>query len=270
MPIVNVKHRYSQKVGKYVSFTFLNFPLYQTFFDPPIYLPTYFGDGEPDIDPQINITVSSDIAPTIEVNCNVTYIIQKILYVFVVGYSPSYDSDCTIESKVYKNGQQIQYVWGGGGFISPFYWTGNYFVPVEYNDVISIKLWVPFDCSSSTYFNFVAYQVNYTRLKIEDIKEKICAISINSVYTATFSFGNPSIVQTGDLYIYDYFNNIVTLPLSYYIPSNEYGLFRIYYGDFSDVGSNIRASTSYYPYYFRSTIPRKIDIYCYEYSRIEG
>jgi hypothetical protein len=220
----------------------------ETLLGTPETLPT----SEP-ATPQISYTVASGDLPTFNLS---PYQKKWVAIVFGAGKAVSAAS---IYYRMKKNGATVN-----TGFYSVsagnYYTLSCFFYDVAVGDVLELALW---STVSDSNWDYKAYQIQVSRLILLNKPRLLSPCNFAALTThPALTLGTPS---SSNYSFYPYHCDI-TLPsisaatsYDWLYAKGTYGMFRIYYGDYTNSNSTTcRTSATYRPYYYRNYVPTQI------------
>jgi hypothetical protein len=220
----------------------------ETLLGTPETLPT----SEP-ATPQIGYTVAQSDLPTFNMS---PY--QKKWVAILIGAGKAVTA-ATIYYRQKKNGVSVN---TGSSSVSAnnYYTCQCFFYDVAVGDVLELALW---SNQADSNWDYKAYQIQVSRLILLNKPRLLSPCKFAALTThPALTLGSPS-------YTYNVLYPIhcdlrlpsisaATFYESLYL-KDTYGMFQIYYGDYSSSNSSmVRTNTTYRPYYYRNYVPTQI------------
>jgi hypothetical protein len=220
----------------------------ETLLDTPVTLPT----SEPTT-PQIGYTVAEADLPIFNLS---PY--QKKYVAIVIGAGKAVTA-ATIYWRMKKNGASVNT--GSSSVSANNYYTVNaFFYDVAVGDVLELALW---SSVSDSNWDYKAYQIQVSRVILLNKPRLLspCNFAALTIHPA-LTLGTPSFTNYS-VYPYHCDTNLLSITAAtsydFLYPKDTYGMFRIYFGDYtSSNSSTVRTSTTYRPYCYRNYVPTQI------------
>jgi len=205
--------------------------------------------------PQVSYTVAEADLPTLSFQ---PYKKVWVAYLVVAGRCPT---SAVVYFNILKNGTSVNT--GSTSVSANYFYTCNCsFYDVAVGDVLAVKLW---SNQTDSNWDYKAYQIQVSRLILMN-KPRILA-PCNFAAFATqppLTLGSPSYSTVGlKPYHCDLEQPSISSATNFDIlyPKDTYGMFRIYYGDYSNLNNAVtRTSSTNRPYYYRNSVPTQIQM----------
>jgi len=204
--------------------------------------------------PQIGYTVQDSDLPVLSLNC------YKKVYVAVVFGAGKFPTTGLLYYRMKKNGASV-YSSSSYVLANYYYTVQAFFFDVKVGDLLELAFW---SSVSDSNWDYKAFHVLVTRVIVLNKPRlmapcNFAALSIQPVLT----LGNPT-YTTHALYPY---HDDISLPsftgatsYTFLYPKDTYGIFRIYFGDYSNPNTaTVRTSSTNRPYYYCNYVPTQIN-----------
>ncbi|MEM4667442.1 MAG: hypothetical protein QW498_09095 [Thermofilum sp.] len=203
--------------------------------------------------PQIAYTVSEEDLPVLSIS------VHRVIWVARVFVAGRFTTAGRLYLRMWRNRSVVSY--SSYSVTANFYYTVNAsFYNVRVGDVLELSLW---SSVSDSVWDYRAFQIQPTRIiphakyvnlynvRFSDIQVHPVLTLENPNYTAY----SPYIYHT-DAFSY-YASSEITVPLLRLSPT--YGLFQIYFGDYSSRNTAIFPTSPFYkPYSYSNMLPTRI------------
>jgi len=217
----------------------------ETVHDPAILLP----DAEPTT-PQVSYTVTEGDLPDITVDWPIIYVAVICLSGKNVG-----SASRRVYHSAYKNGEAVHTNHYNSVSVN-YYWTHNvYFYDVKVGDVLEVSLWS--NVADEVNFDYEAYQIEPTR-HVPPGTLFISAYHSENQFVLSQA-PNPFYLEYSPvLYNSSFMWAQVTSGNNMFLtPHPEYGLWRLYSGDYNQMNSSTKTqSNTYHPYVYVGRVPK--------------
>ena len=192
------------------------------------------GQATEPVNPTFSYTIQNSDLPTFDIAPNA---VKYAAYLYAYGKNLSGDWR-TINYKYFKNG--ISVISGNAGSSNNCYWTYSAmcFNDVKVGDILSAKMWYQWGNIDIRYHSLVIVPDN---IKLADDNTLITELSVSQINPAILT-GGTTYKSMPILYQMGYNNNVsisgvgndIAKTKAAFIDTN-YGLYRLTYGDFSNV-----------------------------------